>query len=214
MQVVYDGLRSPTEFESTPIIAHVLQEYFLRFMGRYREFVQPEGSLRDVALASDDPPQSGPSFTRMSGDIRARPSFRHSPKAAAPGAGPRAGADDDGYLRCCPPCFGGSLLSSACEGCQCYAEIQGMVWGIKALVSLHMEPHSACCHWVGVVFIQVLLRGLIQTTSLFNVLSKHGCGAGAHWKLSPARIIQRCLLACISQAHTFSVGGTLVLLGV
>ena len=101
MQVVYDGLRSPTEFESTPIIAHVLQEYFLRFMGRYREFVQPEGSLRGAALAAEDPAQSGASLQRMSGDIRARPSFRHSPKAAAtgPGTGARAGADDEGYLR-------------------------------------------------------------------------------------------------------------------
>lgn len=101
MQVVYDGLRSPTEFESTPIIAHVLQEYFLRFMGRYREFVQPEGSLRDPALAPEDSARSGASLQRMSGDIRARPSFRQSPKAAVAAAGARAGADDEGYLRCC-----------------------------------------------------------------------------------------------------------------
>ena len=116
MQVVYEGLRSPTEFESTPIIAHVLQEYFLRFMGRYREFVQPEGTLRDPVLSSDDPTQSGPSITRMSGDIRARPSFRQSPKAAAPpGGGPRAGVDDDGYFRfCLPRCAMLVFFVSAC----------------------------------------------------------------------------------------------------
>ena len=116
MQVVYDGLRSPTEFESTPIIAHVLQEYFLRFMGRYREFVQPEGTLRDPALSSDVPTQTGPSLTRMSGDIRARPSFRQSPKAAAPpGGGPRAGVDDDGYFRfCLPGCAMSGCFVSAC----------------------------------------------------------------------------------------------------
>lgn len=100
MQVVYDGLRSPTEFESTPVIAHVLQEYFLRFMGRYREFVQPEGTLRDASLVSEDHAHAGPSLQRPSGDIRARPSFRQSPKAV--GACARAGAEDDGYLRCLP----------------------------------------------------------------------------------------------------------------
>ena len=113
MQVVYDGLRSPTEFESTPIIAHVLQEYFLRLMGRYREFVQPEGSLRDPALAPEDPIQPGASLQRVSEDIRARPSFRHSPKAAATaaGTGGRAGADDEGYLRCCLPCSAKAITS-------------------------------------------------------------------------------------------------------
>lgn len=49
MQVVYDGLRSPTEYESTPIIAHVLQEYFLRLTGRYRDFIHPEGTARAAA---------------------------------------------------------------------------------------------------------------------------------------------------------------------
>ena len=118
MQVVYDGLRSPTEFESTPIIAHVLQEYFLRFMGRYREFVQPEGSLRDPALAPEDSARSGASLQRMSGDIRARPSFRQSPKAAVAATGARAGADDEGYLRCClalPCCALPRLLPTFCN---------------------------------------------------------------------------------------------------
>lgn len=102
LQVVYDGLRSPTEFESTPVIAHVLQEYFLRLLGRYREFVQPEGTLRQPAPASDDQAHAGPSLQRisMSGDIRARPSFRHSPRA--PGSARPGAADDNGYLRCRP----------------------------------------------------------------------------------------------------------------
>ena len=52
LQVVYDGLRSPTEYESTPIIAHVLQEYFLRLMGRYRDFIQPEGAARAATGAA------------------------------------------------------------------------------------------------------------------------------------------------------------------
>ena len=111
VQVVYDGLRSPTEFESTPIIAHVLQEYFLRFMGRYREFVQPEGSLREPALAPENPTQSGASLQRMSGDIRARPSFRQSPKAAVAATATRAGADDEGYLRCCLLCSSKATIS-------------------------------------------------------------------------------------------------------
>lgn len=147
MQVVYDGLRSPTEFESTPIIAHVLQEYFLRFMGRYQEFVQPEGSLRDPALASDDPTQSGPSLIRMSGDIRARPSLRQSPKAAGPpGGGPRAGADDDGYLRYCLPCctMSGHLLLVGCG-----KVTQGIV-DIRALIPDDIISLAACeLSWLG-----------------------------------------------------------------
>lgn len=96
-------MRSPTEFESTPVITHVLQEYFLRLLGRYREHIQPEGTPRQPAPASEDHSHAGPSLQRislsgLSGDIRARPSFRQSPKAA--GAVNRGAADDDGYLRC------------------------------------------------------------------------------------------------------------------
>ena len=102
MQVVYDGLRSPTEFESTPVIAQVLQEYFLRLLGWYREFVQPEGTPRQPSAAPDD--LNGPSLQRNSmsgrdGEIRARPSFKQSPKAAVPSGRNAAAADDDGYLR-------------------------------------------------------------------------------------------------------------------
>ena len=62
LQVVYDGLRSPTEFESTPVIAHVLQEYFLRLLGRYREFIQPKGTPRQPSATADD--FTGPSLQR------------------------------------------------------------------------------------------------------------------------------------------------------
>ncbi len=102
MQLVYDGLRSPTEFESTPVIAHVLQEYFLHLLGRYREFVQPEGTSREPTPVSEEQGHPGPSLQRISfsGDIRARPSFRQSPRAA--GSARPGAADDDGYLRCSP----------------------------------------------------------------------------------------------------------------
>ena len=40
MQVVYQMLRSPTEFESTPVIGHCMQEYFLKLLGGYREFIE------------------------------------------------------------------------------------------------------------------------------------------------------------------------------
>ena len=97
--MVYDGLRNPTEYESTPIIAHVLQEYILRLMGRYREFIQPEGTSRPGAAAApapaDDQAQASPSGQQTLEGIRARPSFRQSPKAQSG----RAGADDDGFLR-------------------------------------------------------------------------------------------------------------------
>ncbi|DBA87177.1 TPA: hypothetical protein ACH3X2_005181 [Trebouxia sp. C0005] len=96
LQVVYDGLRSPTEFESTPVIAHVLQEYFLRLLGRYREFVQLEGTSGQPTRVSEEQGHRGLSLQRISfsGDIKARPSFRQSPRA--PGS---TRPDDDGYLR-------------------------------------------------------------------------------------------------------------------
>ena len=40
--MTYQTLRSPTEFESTPIIAHLMQEFFLKLLGRYRDFIEPD----------------------------------------------------------------------------------------------------------------------------------------------------------------------------
>ena len=97
LQVVYDGLRSPTEYESTPLIAHVLQEYFLRLVGQYRDFVQPDEAVANAAAARLDnsAQQESSSEHKDLEDIRAQPSFRQSPRAQ-PG---KAGAEDDGCLR-------------------------------------------------------------------------------------------------------------------
>lgn len=46
-------LRSPTEFESTPVIGHCMQEYFLKLLGGYREFVEldvPEEQVEQTVV--------------------------------------------------------------------------------------------------------------------------------------------------------------------
>lgn len=35
-------LRSPDEFETTPAVAELMQNYFLKLLSRYREFVEPD----------------------------------------------------------------------------------------------------------------------------------------------------------------------------
>ena len=65
-------LRSPTEYESTPLIGHLMQEYFLKLLGGYREFIE-------VDLPDGDDMPSGP---------------------PEPRTGPRLQVQDDGYLRC------------------------------------------------------------------------------------------------------------------
>jgi hypothetical protein len=65
-------LKSPTEFESTPVIGHCMQEYFLKLLGGYREFVEV-----DEPIPQADTPSSQPSKT----------------------PGVRQQVQDDGYLR-------------------------------------------------------------------------------------------------------------------
>ena len=46
-------LRSPTEFESTPVIGHCMQEYFLKLLGGYREFIEldvPEEQVEQTVV--------------------------------------------------------------------------------------------------------------------------------------------------------------------
>lgn len=74
VQLVYKMLRSPTEFESTPVIGHCMQEYFLKLMGSYRDFVEV------------DEPDVGATGEGMD--------------AIPPGT--RQPVHDDGYLRCYP----------------------------------------------------------------------------------------------------------------
>ena len=42
MQAYSAILRSPSEFESTPAVAELMQNYFLKLLSRYREFVEPD----------------------------------------------------------------------------------------------------------------------------------------------------------------------------
>jgi len=43
-------LRSPTEFDSTPVIGHCMQEYFLKLLGSYREFVELDSPIPQAAV--------------------------------------------------------------------------------------------------------------------------------------------------------------------
>lgn len=59
-------MRSPTEFNSTPKAGEVLQEYYLRLVGRYRECIAPEpppayGASAGAAAQQPQQPQRGPS---------------------------------------------------------------------------------------------------------------------------------------------------------
>ena len=70
LQLVYQDLRSPTEFESTPVIGHLMQEYYLKLLGSYREFVEVD---------QPDPQPSNPTASMQQGV--------------------RQQVQDDGYLR-------------------------------------------------------------------------------------------------------------------
>ncbi|BDA43641.1 probable DENN domain-containing protein 1C at N-terminal half [Coccomyxa sp. Obi] len=71
LALLRETLRSPVEYESTPVIAALMQEYMVKLLGRYREFVE-----RDV------PGSPGPAAV-----------------PEANGAGPRSRHQDDGYIR-------------------------------------------------------------------------------------------------------------------
>ncbi len=49
-------LRSPTEFESTPVIGHCMQEYFLKLLGGYREFIELDVPDQPSAGTEQSPP--------------------------------------------------------------------------------------------------------------------------------------------------------------
>lgn len=59
LQMVFERMRSPTEFESTPVVAHLMQEFFLQLFGKYRKFVSIEAVEVPVAEASPRGPKLG-----------------------------------------------------------------------------------------------------------------------------------------------------------
>ena len=94
--MTYQTLRSPTEFESTPIIAHLMQEYFLKLLGRYREFIEPDRGPADDRIPA--PPSTKPELPRP------------ATASSAPSPGLRQHHEDDNFFRqaqsgllwCCP----------------------------------------------------------------------------------------------------------------
>lgn len=161
--MVYDGLRSPTEYESTPLIAHVLQEYFLRLVGTYRDFIQPEGAAANGAAAKLDgnAAQESPSEGRSLGDIRAQPSFRQSPRAQT------GRAEDDGCLRWVSSCLG-HAIAICCSGCNQPAAV------LHAL----LKPCPALDYF------NLPRRGQLRSLASNQVHVKHG--AKQYKKLTPA----------------------------
>lgn len=90
-QVVRDHTQSPTEFDSTPKCAELLQDFFVRLVGSYRRFVRPDDGVTPAALALGiDRPVVGPAST----------------PGGTPGGGSRAGsvsgrdAPEDEHQRC------------------------------------------------------------------------------------------------------------------
>lgn len=49
-------LRSPTEFESTPVIGHCMQEYFLKLLAGYREFIELDVPEEPAKVNEQAPP--------------------------------------------------------------------------------------------------------------------------------------------------------------
>ena len=52
-------LRSPTEFDSTPLIGHCMQEYFLKLLGSYREFVELDSPIPQAEADPGGRPSKG-----------------------------------------------------------------------------------------------------------------------------------------------------------
>eukprot|EP00884_Botryococcus_braunii_P014564 jgi/Botrbrau1/23108/Bobra.0243s0042.1 len=59
LQMLYGMMRSPTEYESTPLAAELMQEYMLRLMYRYRHYIRPEESSSFTDEAGPDSPSLG-----------------------------------------------------------------------------------------------------------------------------------------------------------
>jgi hypothetical protein len=60
--MLYGMMRSPTEYESTPLAAELMQEYMLRLMHRYRNFIRPE----EPAGPAEGGPSGSPTLGRRS----------------------------------------------------------------------------------------------------------------------------------------------------
>ncbi|GFH30998.1 UDENN domain-containing protein, partial [Haematococcus lacustris] len=87
LQAVHKNIRSPTEYETSPMIAGIMQQFFLKLFGRYHQFVHedsPEANQQWAALLAASP--APPTFGAGGG-----PGNHTSPRPLAAGAlGPTA----------------------------------------------------------------------------------------------------------------------------
>ena len=94
----------------------LLQEYFLKLLGRYRDFIMPEDVYRAAAAAASVSGRrdSGSGVAPSPRTIRARPSFRHTSSVSSR---LRGEPDDDDSLMWGPgsvlPSLHGSMQSPA-----------------------------------------------------------------------------------------------------
>lgn len=61
-QMLYGMMRSPTEYESTPLAAELMQEYMLRLMQRYKQYIRPE----EQPAPAEAPVSGSPTIGRRS----------------------------------------------------------------------------------------------------------------------------------------------------
>jgi hypothetical protein len=68
-EVVRDHIQSPTEFDSTPKCAELLQDFFLRLVGSYRKYVRRDDEITPAALALgiDRPPAAAAAMSPAGG---------------------------------------------------------------------------------------------------------------------------------------------------
>ncbi|KAL6757957.1 AEX-3 domain-containing protein [Haematococcus lacustris] len=103
LQAVHKNIRSPTEYETSPMIAGIMQQFFLKLFGRYHQFVHedtPEANQQWAALLAASP--APPTFGAGGGagnHTSPRPLAAGALGPAAGRAGRRDGGDPIGALR-------------------------------------------------------------------------------------------------------------------
>jgi len=60
LTAAYNNLKNPTEYESSPLIAGIMQQYFLKLIGDYRRFIHEDTPQMNAQFAALLPPANSP----------------------------------------------------------------------------------------------------------------------------------------------------------